>query len=167
MKREEKRKIPLIAWWWPVMGKYLQAEEVYYRAVSVVLSHFIFFFLFVCLLVFSKQEFKGIVIMQRTVNQLLLLLLLLLLFPYCHVLQINRGFPAGSHFLTVRSMEVVRKADRKLMFIPVVFILLRIWGTIRFFRVWVYYPSKPSSIEWLILLHVSTLWFLKYLFVYK
>ena len=160
---KEKRKIPLIAWWWPVMGKYLQAEEVYYKAVSVVLSRFIFFFLFVCLLVFSKQEFKGIVIMQRTVNQLLLLSLL----SHYHVFQINRGFPAGSHFLTVRSIEVVRKADRKLMFIPVVFILLRIWGTIRFFRVWVYYPSKPSPIEWLILLHVSTLWFLKYLFVYK
>ena len=94
--------------------------------------------------------------MQRTVNQLLLLLLLLLL-SYYHVLQINRGFSAGSHFLTIRSIEVVRKADRKLMFIPVVFILLRIWGTIRFFRVWVYYPSKPSPIEWLILLHVSTL----------
>lgn len=67
--------------------------------------------------------------------------------------EINRGFPAGSHFLTVRSIEVVRKADRKLMFIPVVFILLRIWGTIRFFRMWVYYPSPPSPIKWLILLH--------------
>lgn len=76
--------------------------------------------------------------------------------------EINRGFPAGSHFLTVRSIEVVRKADRKLMFIPVVFILLRIWGTIRFFRMWVYYPLPPSPIKWLILLHL--IWRRSFLF---
>ncbi|KAJ7336572.1 Basement membrane-specific heparan sulfate proteoglycan core protein [Desmophyllum pertusum] len=48
--------------------------------------------------------------------------------------EVSSGFMSGSPFLTVRSVEVAKKADHKLTFIPVVFILLRIWGTIRFFR---------------------------------
>lgn len=36
-------------------------------------------------------------------------------------------------FITRSSLLAAHKADRKLTFIPVVFILLRIWGTIRFF----------------------------------
>ncbi|KAL9983833.1 hypothetical protein ACROYT_G006071 [Oculina patagonica] len=50
--------------------------------------------------------------------------------------QVRSGFVPGSPFLTVKSVEVAKKADHKLTFIPVVFILVRIWGTIRFFR-WV------------------------------
>ena len=70
-------------------------------------------------------------------------------------LQMKTGFAPGSHFLTLRSIEAVKKADRKLMFIPIVFILLRIWGTIRFFRFLVYFPSTPPLQEWLMILHVS------------
>ena len=46
----------------------------------------------------------------------------------------NAGFLPGSPFITVRSVEVAKRADQKLMLIPVVFILVHIWGTIRFFR---------------------------------
>ena len=34
----------------------------------------------------------------------------------------------------MRSVEVAKRADQKLILIPVVFILVHIWGTIRFFR---------------------------------
>lgn len=67
--------------------------------------------------------------------------------------EMKTGFAPGSHFLTLRSIEAVKKADRKLMFIPIVFILLRIWGTIRFFRFLVYFPSTPPLQEWLMILH--------------
>ena len=36
-----------------------------------------------------------------------------------------------------------------------VFILLRIWGTIRFFRFLCYHPEDPPAIEVLVFLHVS------------
>lgn len=65
------------------------------------------------------------------------------------------GLIPGSHFLTLKSVEVAKKADLKLTFIPVVFILLRIWGTIRFIRFLAVYPDDPSGLEWLVILHVS------------
>ena len=40
----------------------------------------------------------------------------------------------GGPFITARSVEVAKRADQKLIIIPVVFILVRIWGTIRFLR---------------------------------
>ena len=67
---------------------------------------------------------------------------------------------SGSLFLTVDSVEVVKKTDRKLTFIPVVFILLRIWGTIRFFRLLACLPKcqhtgpRPAY-TWLEILQVS------------
>ena len=67
------------------------------------------------------------------------------------------GFAPGSHFLTVKSKEVVKKADRKLTFIPVVFILLRIWGTIRFFRFLADPVHDPQPLKWLVVLHVSVI----------
>lgn len=71
-------------------------------------------------------------------------------------LQIRRelkcGFVPGSHFLTLKSVEAAKKADLKLTFIPVVFIFLRIWGTIRFIRFWAYFP-EPVAHDWLIILH--------------
>lgn len=45
---------------------------------------------------------------------------------------IRRESPYGT-FLTQKTMVAAKKADRKLIFIPVIMILLRIWGTIRFF----------------------------------
>ncbi|KAL9983834.1 hypothetical protein ACROYT_G006074 [Oculina patagonica] len=67
--------------------------------------------------------------------------------------ELKTGFVPGSKFLTLRSVEVAKKADKKLMFIPVVFILLRIWGTIRFIRFLADYPEDPSVLEWLVILH--------------
>lgn len=78
---------------------------------------------------------------------------------YCFVLfcfpslQLNCGFVPGSHFLTLKSVEVARKAELKLIFIPVVFILLRIWGTIRFTFFLAYHPRDPPVHKWLIILH--------------
>ncbi|XP_066912697.1 G-protein coupled receptor 157-like [Clytia hemisphaerica] len=40
--------------------------------------------------------------------------------------------PYGT-FLTRKTMMVAKQADRKLIFIPIILIILRIWGTIRFF----------------------------------
>lgn len=57
----------------------------------------------------------------------------------------------------MKSVEVAKKADHKLTFIPVVFILLRIWGTIRFIRFLAYHPEEPPVFEWLIILHVGAL----------
>ncbi|XP_073238252.1 G-protein coupled receptor 157-like isoform X1 [Porites lutea] len=72
-------------------------------------------------------------------------------------LQIRRemkmGIASGGHFLTLKSIEVVKKADRKLTFIPVVFILLRMWGTIRFFRFLACHPENPPALKWLVILH--------------
>ena len=73
----------------------------------------------------------------------------------------NEGFTTGSSFLTLRSIEVVKKADRKLTFIPVVFIMLRIWGTIRFLRLMACLPDcghvgPRPPLKWLIILQVST-----------
>lgn len=50
-----------------------------------------------------------------------------------------------------KALELVKKADRKFTFIPMVFILLRIWGTIRFFRFLAYHPRDPPLLEWLVL----------------
>ena len=36
-------------------------------------------------------------------------------------------------FISHESLEVARRAEKKMTFIPIVFILLRMWGTIRFF----------------------------------
>ena len=60
----------------------------------------------------------------------------------------------------MESVEVLKKADRKLTFIPVLFILLRMWGTIRFFRFLACLPdchhSGPQpAYRWLEILHVS------------
>ncbi|KAJ7336573.1 Basement membrane-specific heparan sulfate proteoglycan core protein [Desmophyllum pertusum] len=70
--------------------------------------------------------------------------------------ELKMGFVPGSHFLTQRSVEVAKRAEYKLTFIPVVFILLRIWGTIRFFRFLADYPNNPSALDWLVILQVST-----------
>ena len=69
--------------------------------------------------------------------------------------QMKMGIASGGHFLTLKSIEVVKKADRKLTFIPVVFILLRMWGTIRFFRFLAYHPENPPALKWLVILHIS------------
>ena len=65
------------------------------------------------------------------------------------------GFIPGGDFLTPKALEVIKRAERKLTFIPMVFIFLRIWGTIRFFRFLCYHPEDPPAIEVLVFLHVS------------
>ena len=35
--------------------------------------------------------------------------------------------------MSVSSIKAIRRTDKKLTFIPIVFILLRIWGTLQFF----------------------------------
>jgi len=67
--------------------------------------------------------------------------------------EVRLGFIPGGDFLTSKTRDVVKKADRKLTLIPVVFILLRVWGTVRFFRFLVYHPEDPSLLKWLIVLH--------------
>ncbi|XP_001636737.2 G-protein coupled receptor 157 isoform X1 [Nematostella vectensis] len=57
----------------------------------------------------------------------------------------------GAPFLTMGSIEAARKADRKFTFIPVIFILLRMWGTIRFF-LYISGQGHPEY-EWLRILH--------------
>ncbi|CAH3195451.1 unnamed protein product [Porites evermanni] len=73
------------------------------------------------------------------------------------ILQIRRevrlGFIPGGDFLTPKALEVIKRAERKLTFIPMVFIFLRIWGTIRFFRFLYYHPEDPPAIEVLVFLH--------------
>jgi len=39
----------------------------------------------------------------------------------------------SKQFISMGLVAVVQKADRRLTLIPVIFILLRIWGTIQFF----------------------------------
>ncbi|KAM7438168.1 Basement membrane-specific heparan sulfate proteoglycan core protein [Porites harrisoni] len=72
------------------------------------------------------------------------------------ILQIRRevrlGFIPGGDFLTPKALEVIKRAERKLTIIPMVFILLRIWGTIRFFRFLYYLPEDPPAIEFLLFL---------------
>ena len=46
----------------------------------------------------------------------------------------STGCVPGGLFITVSSVEVAKRADQKLILIPLVFILVRVWGTIRFFR---------------------------------
>ena len=67
------------------------------------------------------------------------------------------GFIPGGDFLTPKALEVIKRAERKLTIIPMVFILLRIWGTIRFFRFLYYHPEDPPAIEFLVFLQVSRL----------
>ena len=67
------------------------------------------------------------------------------------------GFIPGGDFLTPKALEVIKRAERKLTIIPMVFILLRIWGTIRFFRFLYYHPKDPPAREFLVYLQVSRL----------
>ncbi|XP_067037983.1 G-protein coupled receptor 157-like isoform X1 [Acropora muricata] len=67
--------------------------------------------------------------------------------------EMARGLIPRRHLLTPKALEVVKKADRKFKFIPIVFILLRIWGTIRFFRFLAYHPEDPPLLKWLVVLH--------------
>ena len=60
----------------------------------------------------------------------------------------------------MRSVEVAKRADHKLILIPVVFILVHIWGTIRFFRFLACLPdcqeTGPShALEVLVILQVT------------
>ena len=66
------------------------------------------------------------------------------------------GFNPGEDFLTPKALEVLKKAERKLTFIPMVFVLLRIWGTIRFFRFLYFHPEGPPAIDFLVFLQVGT-----------
>lgn len=59
--------------------------------------------------------------------------------------QVSAGFLPGSPFITMRSVEVAKRADHKLILIPVVFILVHIWGTIRFFRFLACLPDCQST----------------------
>ena len=78
----------------------------------------------------------------------------LLTLPYPKV---TLGFIPGGDFLTPKALEVIKRAERKLTIIPMVFILLRIWGTIRFFRFLYYLPEDPPAIEFLVFLQVRRL----------
>jgi len=74
--------------------------------------------------------------------------------------QVSAGFLPGSPFITVRSVEVAKRADQKLILIPVVFILVHIWGTIRFFRFLACLPdcqnTGPShALQVLVILQVT------------
>ena len=71
--------------------------------------------------------------------------------------QMARGLIPRRHLLTPKALEVVKKADRKFKFIPIVFILLRVWGTIRFFRFLAHHPDDPPLLKWLVVLHVRSL----------
>ena len=72
-------------------------------------------------------------------------------------LKVRLGFIPGGDFLTPKALEVIKRAERKLTIIPIVFILLRIWGTIRFFRFLYYLPEDPPAIEFLVFLQVRRL----------
>ena len=72
-------------------------------------------------------------------------------------LKVRLGFIPGGDFLTPKALEVIKRAERKLTIIPMVFILLRIWGTIRFFRFLYYLPEDPPAIEFLVFLQVRRL----------
>lgn len=50
-----------------------------------------------------------------------------------HIRQQTSGNTASQKLLTAGFVDVVKKADRKLTLIPVVFVLLRMWGTLQFF----------------------------------
>ena len=72
-------------------------------------------------------------------------------------------YQQGIPLLNPRAVEVAKKAERKFRFIPLVFIVLRIWGTTRFF-LYAYHclplTSRPCDLKphlWLIVLHVSQL----------
>lgn len=57
-----------------------------------------------------------------------------------------------SNFVTMSSYESVRSANRKLTFVPIAFVLLRMWGTIRFFLLISHHQDLAEE-EPLVLLH--------------
>jgi hypothetical protein len=60
--------------------------------------------------------------------------------------------------LSQRSSKAAQTAERKLILVPLSFVLLRIWGTIRFFIFVESGPNKvPPANDWLLLLQVSKL----------
>ena len=67
------------------------------------------------------------------------------------------GFNPGEDFVTPKALAVIKKKQNlKLTFIPMVFVLLRIWGTIRFFRFLYFHPEGPPAIDFLVFLQVGT-----------
>ena len=50
-----------------------------------------------------------------------------------NVFPIQTKIGKSENILSAGLVSVVKKADRKLTFIPIVFVLLRMWGTIQFF----------------------------------
>lgn len=69
-------------------------------------------------------------------------------------------FTPGSPFITNKVADVARKVDYKLTFIPLVFVMVRIWGTIMFFCLLACVPDcwqtgHIPAIQWLAILNVS------------
>ncbi len=52
---------------------------------------------------------------------------------YFFLLLLQTKIGESENILSAGLVSVVKKADRKLTFIPIVFVLLRMWGTIQFF----------------------------------
>jgi len=59
-----------------------------------------------------------------------------------------------SRVLTQSTVVQAQKAERKLIFVPLIFVFLRIWGTIRFFLLIADGPDSKSY-DWLLILQVS------------
>ena len=57
-----------------------------------------------------------------------------------------------SELCSTGRLKFTQRADSKMTLIPIIFVLLRMWGTIRFFLA--YSPSDPS---FLVYLHVSNI----------
>ena len=59
-----------------------------------------------------------------------------------------------SRVLTLSTVVQAQKAERKLIFVPLLFVFLRVWGTIRFFLLIADGPDSRSY-DWLLILQVS------------
>lgn len=59
-----------------------------------------------------------------------------------------------SGVLTQSTVAQAQKAERKLIFVPLIFVFLRMWGTIRFFLLIADGPDSKSY-DWLLILQVS------------
>lgn len=72
--------------------------------------------------------------------------------------ELSTRFTPGSPFITNKAADVARKVDYKLTFIPLVFVMVRIWGTIMFFCLLACVPDcwqtgHIPAIQWLAILN--------------
>ncbi|XP_046849154.1 G-protein coupled receptor 157-like [Xenia sp. Carnegie-2017] len=65
---------------------------------------------------------------------------------FCITQAIKKDVEERSHLMSTKSLQVAEKGRGKLAFVPVIFVILRIWGTLRFL-LYACSLKPPSSLE--------------------